>query len=142
MAKNKLPIKFLKAPSREFVEAFYGGDLGLCRCVCGREHFSSAMPEIFKKGDLGRLKEKAEGNPDAHIDHGEEMVEAIFLRDALYVVGCCCNSLLEWENLFWDRREEIADYFRIRAEKLTIEAREAAQVARKASIRGGLDDPE
>ena len=118
--KNKLP-----EASEEFWDALIGAK-AYHSVVCGfcdRVHYSTEEPENYEKGELEELEEKSKENPDKYIEHSEGVSLGI-LNGKQAVYGCPCNEVSKYENLFWNSRYLISEYFSIRTKKELDEAKQ------------------
>jgi hypothetical protein len=131
MTKRNIP----KEPSKEFEEAILHSASILVDCqLCGRTHFGSDEGALID--DLGEKEYKAllgnsEKNPDKYIQHDSDMVSWGNINGKQAVIGCQCNKLSEYENLFWSHRNIIADYFSSRAQKELWDAKDTKNLADK-----------
>jgi hypothetical protein len=127
--------KSLSPPSREFEFAITHSGSIIINCqLCGRIHFGSDENALIN--DLGeeeykKLLRDSEKNPDNYVQHDTEMVSWGDIDGKQAVIGCECNNLSKYENLFWSHRYIIADYFSARAQKELNSAKDTKNLADK-----------
>jgi len=122
-------------PSKEFEEAIIHSGSILIDChLCGRTHFGDnedALIEDLGEKEYKELLKDSKKNPDKYVQHDTEMVSWGNVNGKQAVLGCQCNGLSIYENLFWSHRYIIADYFSSRAGKELKEAKDTKNLADK-----------
>ncbi|HRZ85700.1 MAG TPA: hypothetical protein P5277_02870 [Candidatus Paceibacterota bacterium] len=109
-------------PSEEFLRTIITRSSILIDCeFCNRTHFVNSSKEDFDEGELEELLQLAKTNPDKYIYH-DDLVEWGYLNRKQYVADCPCNSGYPYEQLFWNSREMISQYFKVRASKQLAQA--------------------
>ena len=125
----------LQKPSREFEEAVIHSGSILIDCqLCGRTHYGSnedALIEDLSEKEYKRLLIDSEKNPDRYVQHDAETISWGDINGKQAVIGCQCNKLFGYENLFWNHRYIIADYFSSRAQKELKIAKDTKNLADK-----------
>lgn len=114
-----------KEPSEEFLRALehsHGG--GGCRAECGfckRETYNPNGGWDWNEGELEGLDRRNEEDSDKCIAV-DYSVGIAYLDGKQYVVGCPCNSARRYEDWIWSHRILIAEYFKLKAERISEDA--------------------
>ena len=77
----------------------------------------NAIKESLGEKDYQNWKEDIEKNPSKYIHHDTDIVPWGNIDGKQAVIGCPCNRLSLYENLFWNSQYIIKDYFSLRAKK-------------------------
>ncbi len=122
-------------PSEDFLRAL-GQSTSLSQdCeFCGRTYFCDEPAEDFGE-ELERLREKAENQPDKYIERQDEISYGR-LDGKTAVIGCSCDAIAKYEEIFWKSRYVIQDYLANRARTLRNMARE--ETARADSVKESM----
>lgn len=109
-------------PSEEFKRAVIDtGSISVDCELCGRYHFGNdenTINESYGEGKFQRLIKKSKKNPDKYVYHSnEDMISWGEIDGKSAVIDCSCNKLSQYENLFWNSRNIISDYFSSRAKE-------------------------
>jgi len=124
MDEEKLP-----EPSPEFNRAFTLTSSPSIDCgFCGRTHYATPGRD-YRSGELEDLERKAVKNPDRYIRHDSSDVPWGNVEGKQFVPGCPCNSASRYEQFFLNHRDQIAKFYRMRAQTLQANAREASRIA-------------
>jgi hypothetical protein len=107
--------------SNDFNEAFMGGGSFTSQeCMCGRIHFCN--PKLshgdYEDGEYERLKELQKENPNRYIESESECVSYLDAFDSCIVWDCLCGNDMRMEKLFWNSRNSILEYYRLRMKKM------------------------
>jgi hypothetical protein len=108
-----------------FEEAFDAGSGTIERtCVCGRVHFNYGEASSFEAGELERLKEKSEAEPDKYIGgyHSIGYMEVPFVGDVVF--DCPCGLAEKAENILIGNAKRIASFLNGYAKALRERAEE------------------
>ena len=111
-------------PSDAFERAFTHGSGLFVECACGRIHFASQDGD-WEEGELEAMQAKAKADPVRYLD-GEVYTGHIDLGGETWAVGCPCNGMRRFEDLFLACRGDIIDYFQAIAEAAALEAQAKA----------------
>lgn len=84
--------------------------------LCHRTHFATATPEAYDDGELEDLQAKAKKHPDQYIEdpQHDNVSAGAFGGGVVAVLGCQCNLLRRYEDLFWNNRQLILEYIKRR----------------------------
>ncbi len=125
-SKNKLP-----APSKEFMRAVVDESSIVIDCeFCDRTHFIGDGAD-YDEGEFENLIKKSELEPEKYIFHNLSSISWGRLGGKQVVEGCPCNEASKYEQLFWDSRYVIADYFSSKSKKLQGQANYEVGLAKK-----------
>jgi len=119
-----------KKPSEEFERAVLRAGSAVINCeLCGRVNFCETNDYDYSEGELGRYRAEAEKHPDKYFEHDSDSISWGMIDNKQAVIGCPCNKLFLYEDLFWKSRYIIADYFKMRTQgELKGAKKEEAQV--------------
>jgi len=109
-----------KPPSEDFVAvvATGGGIVADCE-LCGRTLFEDdELAGDWEDGELERLRERAEKDPDKCIGFADQSVSTGYIGGKYVVTNCPCNGLRHYEDFIWSHRRLIADYIERRAKRI------------------------
>lgn len=106
----------MKEASKEFFDAM-GGGMGSpsISCSCGRRHFAPDGMDVSETEAMG-MREDAATDKHVVLHENEDAVHAVTINGMVCVHGCECNYPAKLENLFWNMRDRILDYYRRRRE--------------------------
>jgi len=128
-------LRKLKKPSEEFETAItHAGSIMINCQLCGRTHLGNdetAIEQSLGTKEYKSLQKEIKENPKGYILREEEMVPWGMIGGKQAVIGCPCNKLSLYENLFWNSRYIIEDYFLSRTEKELSEAKDNKSLAEK-----------
>lgn len=117
--------------SREFEEAFDARAGSCCvLCACGRVHFDPDRSYSWEGGELERLLERSERDPDKVIAH-DGSVGWLMIGGQQIVYGCPCyvERAGRFERFIVNHAEQIAEFLNARAARLRVEAANSPTVA-------------
>jgi hypothetical protein len=125
-----------KKPSEEFESAFIQVGSIMVDCeLCGITHVGNdefAIKDNLGTKDYNQLRRDMKKNPKKYIYHPEtDMIPWGRIDGKQAVIGCPCNKLSLYENLFWNSRYIISEYFFNRAEKELDDANKNKNLATK-----------
>lgn len=108
--------KKLEPPSELFERVLMSsGHLTVDCELCHRTHFATASPGNYDEGELEGLRAKAKQHPDQYIEDAQnDGISAGTLSGIIVVLGCQCNILRKYEDIFWENRGLIMDYIKRR----------------------------
>jgi len=114
MKKN--PVFSDRQPSELFLDLIVNGGTPVNDCEhCGRTHYDSSG-EFMEDGELKELERKHKLNPGKyHPQNGT--IRWGYLAGKQTVLGCPCNVITVYEDLFWSHRQMICEYVKNRAEQ-------------------------
>lgn len=119
-----------KKPSAEFERAVLHAGTAVINCeLCGRVNFCETNDHDYDEGELERYRVEAKKYPNKYFEHNMDSISWGIIDNKQAVIGCPCNKLSLYEDLFWKSRYIIADYFKMRTQGELKEAKkEEAQV--------------
>lgn len=128
--------KQTKPPSELFERVIRSAGSLVVDCeLCGRTHFATLEENTFNEGELARLRERAKKHPERYIEEtGYDSIAWGYIDGRQAVIGCPCNKLSEYENLFWNNRTRILEYFERRAKERLESAQEDFAKVQKAKL--------
>lgn len=116
--------------SEEFWNAILGGGSLVADCeFCGRTHFYDGDSSAYEEGEFEGLKAKQKENPDKYISSDDDSIPNGVIDGKQAVRDCPCNSVRKYEDLFWNHKNQIANYLTARANKEEKEAKETSKLA-------------
>jgi hypothetical protein len=120
-------------PSEEFENAVTHAGSIMINCeLCERVHIGddeNAIKESLGEKSYKKLEEDIKKNPGKYILHDVDMIPWGNIDGKQAVIGCPCNRLSLYENLFWNNRHIIQKYLSSRAEKELKEAKRNKNLA-------------
>ena len=122
----------MKEATKEFLTVLSMGGCLVTDCVCGRTHFAT-HDDQYDDGELERLRQMMVKEPNLYIeDSDSDTVHVATFRGVNYVVDCPCGRLASLEELLWDVKDILLQYYRLRIDK------EKAEKATTESMLAGL----
>lgn len=111
----------MKEASKEFLSVLSMGGCLVTDCICGRTHFAT-NDDQFDDGELEKLREMAKKEPTRYIeDPDSDTVYVATFRGVNYVPDCPCGRLASLEELLWDVKDILLQYYRLRIDKEKVE---------------------
>jgi|GEM_PF-1437568 len=126
--KQKLP-----EPSEAFKLSVRQASTNAIQCeLCGRTYFNPSTGFDWEEGELEELIAQSEEEPDKYLSLNCDP-EWGYIDGKQAVIDCKCNLLSKYENLFWESRRIIAEYFRQRAKQELGKAQESISLSARVS---------
>lgn len=121
-----------KEPSDIFTNALVDSSGIVADCeFCGRTFFEDDdAAGDWETGELEELRRKAQEDSDRY--RGVDHVARATIGGKTGIVGCPCNGLRPYEDLFWDNRKLIMNYFSAKVKDLVERALEDEGLADQA----------
>jgi len=91
------------------------GDL-ICT-LCKRVHFSSNDPGAYDNGELEKLREKAEEDPDNYIEYPDGGVDWGTYNGQQIIYNCCTDKVAHMEQWAWSHRRQLVKYLKSRTKR-------------------------
>jgi hypothetical protein len=119
-------------PSEEFMEAIISGSSAVADCnFCGTTYFDDDEALwTWDERELEELRKKSESSSKYVL---VDSVRFGVLDGRQYVDGCPCNAASRYEDVFWDNRYAIVDYFAARTKKELESAQENSKLVKEIS---------
>jgi hypothetical protein len=107
-----------ESASRDFWGAFAGGGSLVVTCACGRTHFPANTSLDYDEGELESLLKRAAAERDKYVvDYRNDSIGVLDVGNIL-AWNCPCRNDARYERFIWEYRDQIVDYYRVRAERM------------------------
>ena len=110
------------------------GGLLTATCMCGKEHYAGGENHWYDEGEWERLEAAAKAAPEKYEYHDCDSVYVATLNGCNYVVDCPCGRLAGIEELFWQLKNPLLEYYRLRIEREKCEASSTDEALKALSV--------
>jgi hypothetical protein len=116
----------MREASQEFLAVLSRGGCLVTDCICGHTYFATNHDGQghYDENELERLRAKALEEPTKYTEEPDcDTIHVATFQGVNYVVDCPCGRLAKLEQLLWNAKDTLLQYYRLRTDR---EAQETA----------------